>query len=851
MKLHAPRLDLRQIEHVVDQREEVASRRVDLLEVRNQRVLPGLLRVLLEHLAVADDGVERCAQFVAHRGEKLALRLVGGLGRLAGGEELGDVVIETHHADEPPVHHHRDAEDLDVHQRAVLAATLGDGPDRVMIERLLRVLDRLSPRLRRRDQIVEMLTEHLLFGVAVQREERRVARHHDVLRVERDDRHGTVRHQLPEVLLLMLGLREQSRVLDGDCGFGSEQLEQPEIFGAQVPILVGVDAGDDPDEPRTDDERGGHHRLHGALGVLRGPSFPILIARDDEGLQRLGHAAHGSLPHGDPHAHGVGAHVVARHDDQIACRLVVRGQLPTGHIEQRHRPLEHALQHARQFELAREVLHGIEQGLLLLGTPPFDGKETRILDRHRGLRRKEIEQPQIVFPELPCALFVHEGDGPHELPAHHQRRHHHGVELDLGVLTGPSRPLLVVRDHQGLAGQGNMSHRPFAEPHPRARGLLLPHVVARDDLQLLAIRIVDGQLAVTHLEQLHRAFEHGLQQLGQLELGRQRRHRRTERLLLVGPLPLRREQAGAADGDARLMRRRPQHLEVVSAERTRTVALHYEHPDQLLVHEERHVHLGALVARREVPGVFGHLRRVVQPPIQERQLAEALPRPHPESGRCVVAAPARHHDPVARGVVHEQHRHEVEAERRVLETVGHRLADVGLRVRGRDRTAEAEQRRFAMPSGGLVGTSTRSRAPGLHAVTVELLFRACSDTRRRTSARSPSISRDRFSTTPRTPPLRRSRSLAVRSLAVITITGGWSPESRDRSASRNSKPSISGIMRSSRTSSGAADSSRSSPTRPFSASVTVQPSCSSECRSEARVAESSSTISTPAPEDRR
>ena len=78
-KLHAPGLDLRQVEDVVDQGEQVPARAehaVERLDVLLQR-----LRILPQHLGDADDGVERRAQLVAHVGEELRLVLTR-LGKL-------------------------------------------------------------------------------------------------------------------------------------------------------------------------------------------------------------------------------------------------------------------------------------------------------------------------------------------------------------------------------------------------------------------------------------------------------------------------------------------------------------------------------------------------------------------------------------------------------------------------------------------------------------------------------------------------------------------------------------------------------------------------------------------------
>ena len=73
VELHAPGLDLGQIEHAVDQLEEVLAGGVDLLEVGDEGLLRQVLGLLLEHLAVADDRVERRAQLVRHVRHELRL----------------------------------------------------------------------------------------------------------------------------------------------------------------------------------------------------------------------------------------------------------------------------------------------------------------------------------------------------------------------------------------------------------------------------------------------------------------------------------------------------------------------------------------------------------------------------------------------------------------------------------------------------------------------------------------------------------------------------------------------------------------------------------------------------------
>ena len=75
-EVHPPGLDLGQIEDVVDQPQQVPARRGDLLQVAAERgggVVAEVLGLLLEHLRVADDGVEGRAQLVGHVGHELAL----------------------------------------------------------------------------------------------------------------------------------------------------------------------------------------------------------------------------------------------------------------------------------------------------------------------------------------------------------------------------------------------------------------------------------------------------------------------------------------------------------------------------------------------------------------------------------------------------------------------------------------------------------------------------------------------------------------------------------------------------------------------------------------------------------
>jgi hypothetical protein len=92
-ELHLARLDLGNVQHVVDQAEQVAGGVEHLVQILGARRLAVVGGVLLHDLAVADDGVERGAELVAHLGEEAALGLAGLLGVLHGlGQQAGAVV---------------------------------------------------------------------------------------------------------------------------------------------------------------------------------------------------------------------------------------------------------------------------------------------------------------------------------------------------------------------------------------------------------------------------------------------------------------------------------------------------------------------------------------------------------------------------------------------------------------------------------------------------------------------------------------------------------------------------------------------------------------------------------------
>ena len=71
LELHPARLDLRQVQDVVDKREQMMTRGVNILHVLRLLVVELSEHALAEHLGKADDCVQRGAQLMAHVGQKV------------------------------------------------------------------------------------------------------------------------------------------------------------------------------------------------------------------------------------------------------------------------------------------------------------------------------------------------------------------------------------------------------------------------------------------------------------------------------------------------------------------------------------------------------------------------------------------------------------------------------------------------------------------------------------------------------------------------------------------------------------------------------------------------------------
>ena len=82
--LHAPRFDLGDVQHVVDEPKERHSVLANAIEIREIARFESLRTIALEHVREADDRVERRAKLVTHVLEKLALGTAGTLRLLLG-----------------------------------------------------------------------------------------------------------------------------------------------------------------------------------------------------------------------------------------------------------------------------------------------------------------------------------------------------------------------------------------------------------------------------------------------------------------------------------------------------------------------------------------------------------------------------------------------------------------------------------------------------------------------------------------------------------------------------------------------------------------------------------------------
>ena len=290
VELHLPRLDLREIEDGVDQLEQVLARRVDLGQVGDEGFLAEVLGFLLEHLAVADDGVERRAQLVGHVGQELRLvaahrlqlaeeaRVLDSQGRLGreGLQQVDDVWAEgpcglpVYHepADDPVLPQERDGQERanaraqqDILQSSVIGPLGRDIGD---LDRLVGLGEPAHGALALEDARfaagLHQLFLQALLGPQQERFRRLVVlvdgatiRARELGRSGDDRRENCVEIQrradgLPylaergelvdragELMRPRLELREEAHVLDGDHGLIGKGLEQLDLLAREWP----------------------------------------------------------------------------------------------------------------------------------------------------------------------------------------------------------------------------------------------------------------------------------------------------------------------------------------------------------------------------------------------------------------------------------------------------------------------------------------------------------------------------------------------------------------------------------------------------------------------------------------
>src|SRR6185369_8942394 len=90
---HLARLDLREIEDIVDQSQQMDAGGVDFFKIIDAIGVVPLFGLLLEKLAVAEDGAERRAQLVAHISQKTTLGLISLLGLLLGLAQRDSLIL--------------------------------------------------------------------------------------------------------------------------------------------------------------------------------------------------------------------------------------------------------------------------------------------------------------------------------------------------------------------------------------------------------------------------------------------------------------------------------------------------------------------------------------------------------------------------------------------------------------------------------------------------------------------------------------------------------------------------------------------------------------------------------------
>ena len=206
LEIEPPGLDLREVEDVVDHRQQRLAARADHL---GKTALLGVEVGAEQELRHPDHRVHRRPDLVAHRGEERALRRRRGLRCPAGTLELADVVVERVATDVLAADDDGAPVQVDVDQRAVLARALRNGVDLVVQQRTPAELTGVGTKpLVVGDEIIELAPDRLRLGVSEELLGGRIPGRDAFVRVECDDGGRTELEQGRVVLLLPLELAD-------------------------------------------------------------------------------------------------------------------------------------------------------------------------------------------------------------------------------------------------------------------------------------------------------------------------------------------------------------------------------------------------------------------------------------------------------------------------------------------------------------------------------------------------------------------------------------------------------------------------------------------------------------------
>ena len=302
LQIEPPRLDLREVQDVVDDGQERVAALADDLGIFALLVAQ---RGVQEEPAHPDDGIHRRPDLVAHRRQEGGLGLVGGLGLPAGPEKLGDVVVDRDDAHLGAVDDHGHCRGLDVHRGAVLPEAPRDRTDPLTHKRLTQVGQDFFAGLRRRHEIHHISPNGLRLGVSEEPHGAGVPPYDRPAEIHGGDRHRARLHERVRVLLLALDLPEESGIVNGQHRLGREGLQHSNHLGRESAPLGSQDheATEHPVLPDQRDCEEGAQAFSGEEPPhLGGDELPLVINVGDlDGFPDHSGSTNGPLAEPDRH----------------------------------------------------------------------------------------------------------------------------------------------------------------------------------------------------------------------------------------------------------------------------------------------------------------------------------------------------------------------------------------------------------------------------------------------------------------------------------------------------------------------------------------------------------------------